>query len=87
MVPNKTWTHVAATYDSAQSIGKIFINGVESKIATGVTKNLSSSNARFGTHANGTSYKFSGRIDEMRVYNRALSAQEVLRLYSMSHTN
>lgn len=75
-LPLNSWTHLAATYNGAAL--KIFVNGTEvgSRAATG---NLVSTNnaLRIGGNAVWGEY-FQGRIDEVRVYNRALSAAEIL---------
>ena len=36
---------------------------------------------QIGAYSDGTSYPFSGKIDELRIYNRALSSTEVYQLY------
>ncbi|WCB95824.1 virion structural protein [Baekduia alba] len=69
------WTHVAQTYDGATL--KLFINGtlVSSRAMTGA---LDSSTSPLGIGGNGVWGEFfQGRLDEVRVYSRALSAAEV----------
>jgi hypothetical protein len=70
-----TWTHLAATYDGAMQ--RLYINGVQvaSRAQTGSI--ATSTNAlRIGGNTVWGEY-FQGRIDEVRVYNRALSAAEI----------
>ena len=74
------WTHLAVTYNGSSTI--IYINGV---LAT------SSTNILFNTTANPQSRlgqsPFGGifanyRIDDLLIYNRALTAQEITGIYS-----
>lgn len=74
-----TWTHVVATYDGTTM--KIYLNGTlagSKNIAT--TINTSSGSFMIG-RGSGTTYLFKGKLDETRVYNRALSPAEVRQLY------
>ena len=70
-----TWTHLAATYDN--SILKLYVNGTQvgSKALTGDLSDAPGpltigANDVFGEH-------FHGLIDEVRVYNRQLSRDEI----------
>ncbi len=70
-----TWTHVAATYDGTTI--RLFINGVlaATKAQTGSLL-ASTQPLRFGGDALWSEW-FQGSLDEIRVYNRALSATEI----------
>src|SRR5207253_3991625 len=74
-LPLNTWTHVAATYDGATL--RIFVNGAQTG-ATAVTGSIvtSASPLRIGGNAPFGDY-FGGLIDEVRIYNRALTASEI----------
>ena len=70
-----TWTHLAATYDGATL--RLYVNGtqVATKAVTGAL--VSSTRAlRFGGNAIWSEW-FTGLLDEVRVYNRALTATEL----------
>ncbi|NML71387.1 T9SS type A sorting domain-containing protein [Chryseobacterium sp. RP-3-3] len=69
-----TWYHVAATYDGANM--KLYINGVldASRAQTG---NVASSGAFNVGYLYNTSRNFNGRVDEVRVWKRALSQTEI----------
>jgi hypothetical protein len=74
-LPLNTWSHVATTYDGTTL--RLFINGnqvgslaVAGPIAVGTGALSIGGNAVWGEW-------FQGRIDEVRVYNRALSSTEL----------
>ena len=74
-LPRNQWTHIAGTYDGAQL--RFYANGVQvaSQARTGSLQ-VNASPVRIG----GNTYLgefFPGLIDEVRVYNRALSASEI----------
>lgn len=75
-LPTGAWTHLAATYDGATV--KLYVNGslVGSTPISG-TIPASTGALRIGGNTLWGEY-FQGRIDEVRVYNRALTAAEVL---------
>ena len=68
-----TWYHVAATWDA--NISRIYINGVADGTNTG-DSNLLGNTYRIG-HSAVLGGPFNGNIDDIRIYNRALSAQEI----------
>ncbi|HWC29074.1 MAG TPA: LamG-like jellyroll fold domain-containing protein, partial [Dehalococcoidia bacterium] len=71
-----TWTHLAATYDG--SMLRFYVNGVQvSSIATTGNIMTSTGALRIGGNAVWGNEYFAGLIDEVRIYNRALSAAEV----------
>jgi len=74
-LPANTWTHLATTYDGANQI--LYVNGVQvaSRAQTGAIK-VSAGPLRIGGDSIWGDY-FQGLIDEVRVYNRALSASEI----------
>jgi beta-lactam-binding protein with PASTA domain/glucose/arabinose dehydrogenase len=73
--PLNAWTHLAMTYDGAAL--KMYVNGTLVK-STSVSGNIVSSTSplRIGGNSLWGEY-FSGRIDEVRIYNRALSVGEI----------
>ncbi|MBI4135331.1 LamG domain-containing protein [Candidatus Uhrbacteria bacterium] len=77
---NSEWKHVVGTYDGANQI--IYINGIaETSSTTSLTIGYSSLALQMGEWGSG--WDFNGSIDEVRIYNRALSAAEVARLYRL----
>ena len=74
-LPLNVWSHLAATYDGATL--RLFVGGVQvssrpvlAPIATSTGALTIGGDALYGQH-------FAGRIDEVRVYGRALSASEI----------
>ena len=74
-LPLNTWSHLAATYDGGTL--RLYVNGaqVASRALSGAMT-ISSSALRIGGNAIWGEY-FKGLIDEVRAYNRALTAAEV----------
>jgi len=74
-LPTNTWSHVAVTWNGATL--RLYVNGVQvASRAVAGTLPTTSNPLRIGGNANWGEY-FAGAIDEVRVYNRALSAAEV----------
>ncbi|MDA1052575.1 MAG: Rib/alpha-like domain-containing protein [Planctomycetota bacterium] len=76
------WTHVAGVYDGSEL--RIYVDGVASSDSKEVSGNLKQSNEplQFGCDCGGGGVQspFDGTIDDVRIYNRALSAEEILTL-------
>ena len=74
-LPLNAWTHIATTYDGANM--RFYINGV--LVATRAqTGNIAVGNQALRIGGNNMSGEFfNGLIDEVRIYNRALSAAEI----------
>jgi hypothetical protein len=77
------WYHVAATRSG--NTWRVYLNGVQVTSGTTNTTALTLSNSfRIGTYSGagaGPEYYFKGNIDEARMYNRTLSANELMTLY------
>jgi len=67
-----TWYHIAGTYDGFKL--KIYVNGILENTLYQQGTQRPASDFYFG---NGWSVPFEGKIDDVRIYNRALSDQEI----------
>jgi len=73
-----SWQHVACTYDQASGSIKIFIDGVEKGVEPETAAiNNSTANLRVGSDTSASYGDYSGLIDEVRIYNYALSQSEL----------
>jgi len=80
------WNHVAVSYDasSTSNVPVIYINGQLMTIGgptfgtpTGSSEHSSGDVLRIGTFNTAEDFNFDGLIDDVRIYNRALSAVEI----------
>ena len=88
IVPNK-WYHISTTYSggSDASSRKMFLNGIELGISLtsstiSVLNVYANSTLKIGVYADGTTNPFNGSIANFRLYNQALSADEIWELYA-----
>jgi hypothetical protein len=86
-VPQDGWTHVAWTVDSSQQVC-IYVNGILS--VTGEISIAPTSHDRAlmfgkGAFSGAGSHPFNGLIDEVRIYDRALSDAEVKQLAGLGN--
>ena len=84
---DNVWRHVALVYDGAAA--KLYVNGLQkdSQAITGAILNTAAATecnlGRFGSFGG----FFTGSADDARIWNRALTAAEVLTLYSTPFVN
>jgi len=86
------WHHVVGVIDYANNDIKIYINGIVKSttaisspgFTAGRTNNTSPLEVRIGSDTNPNTGKFNGTIDEVLVFSRSLSLQEVRALYNTS---
>jgi len=81
-IPTQAWTHVAATFDGSADKLRIYIDGrLDAEMTTTAAYTSSDLTAAIGQNRWAPSDPkavFNGLIDEVRVYNRALTAQELM---------
>jgi len=78
---NDTRYHVVVTMDSTQT--SIYLNGTLK--GTGGVFNPDFRSIRIGTRYTNDTSRFHGQIDDVRLYNRALSATEVAQLWTITN--
>lgn len=91
-IANNVWVHIVGTYDGIDTT-RMYLNGVQVDSDTSAGygtlqdsgKNLEIGGTNGSKRCNGAF--FSGQIDDVRIYNRALSADEILQLYNMGSGN
>jgi hypothetical protein len=81
--PLNEWVHIACVYDNLNNTKRIYINGMEDVMVTTNpgTIGATTHNTYIGARANAVNSsqeaRFTGMLDEIRLYNRALTAGEV----------
>ena len=74
------WIHIACTWDGITC--KLYVDGELSKEGNqSPTGDPDNNDFVIGATGNGHATKFRGKIDELRIYNRGLSSEEVSELY------
>ena len=81
------WTHVVLTFDETTNTAKFYINGTLDNTSTTFTNDLEDTTESIIIGwAGQTSQFFDGRMDEVRIYDYALSQSEVTSLASPAVT-
>lgn len=86
IIPNMAWTHIAVTHgydsiDDESRTKKIYINGgLETTQEFDYPINTDGDPLRIGMYYS-SAFHFDGRIDQVRIYNRALPEDEISDLY------
>jgi len=77
-----SWNHIVCTYDSGTK--RIYVDGVKIAEQTGLTGTIpvNTTGLFVGAYGPGVSYYLDGRIANSRVYNRAITAAEVLQNFN-----
>lgn len=83
---NNKWIHIVATYTGGAATGKIYINSID-KTSTSVAKALGNpaTNLIVGNSSAFTNSQVGGYMSVFRLYDRVLTAAEVL--YNFQHPN
>jgi len=85
-----TWYHYAVTFDDATDTLKLFLNGVQVGSTTTTLQPEYDSHSVMlgaGTEFETTNFHLQGKIDDVRLYNRALAASEITALAAGNHPN
>jgi arylsulfatase A-like enzyme len=85
VVSLNAWHHVVFVRDAANSKVTFYIDGVQDsggwKAYTPAQVAASAVTAKIGSRADAAANFFSGKLDDLRIYDRALSSVEILELY------
>ena len=81
-----TWLHLVLAWNTTQGRAQLYKNGVQTHSKTNIPTNVTSSNPTntgqlFNGHSRGDNMQFKGWCSQYRIYNRELSAGEVLTNY------
>ena len=86
-IANDTWHHVVTTSDPVNLWTKLYIDGVE--IASGGAPNISDTadgglipDLFIGANPNRAGREWGGQIDDLAIWGRALSAEEIAMIYN-----
>jgi hypothetical protein len=79
-----TWHHIISTWDGTTNADsmKIYFDGVEIYQLTATISSIQIIDSVLDIGGYDTAYNFNGSIDEVRIYNTALSAAEIARQYN-----
>ncbi len=80
-VMDNQWHHVVGTFDAVDGMKRYLDGYLEQSRSTGQPYLLSTVNLKIATGGHIVSRFFNGAIDEVKIFNRALSAGEVLAMY------
>ena len=84
-ITTNNWIHFSATYSNDSGIGILYVNGKRVAASSEMVAPSSADNFGIGGFPdNGYLNTFNGQIDEVRIYNRALSGEEIERLYNLT---
>ncbi|MDO8522948.1 MAG: LamG domain-containing protein, partial [bacterium] len=85
-ISDGAWHHIVAAKNGS-AFFKIYIDGIDrTGSVTDKTLTNGDSSLRLGTESPVAGNYFDGSIDDVRIYNRALSADEIKRLYRIGAT-
>ena len=77
-----TWNHIVGVCDLSNEI-RLYLNGISvDNTAVGSSRNETSNNLRIAGDYSSTKRLFNGQIDELAIFSRALSSNEVTTLYN-----
>ena len=82
-----SWTNVISTFDSVSQTSKSYVNGILDSTISSIRWSSKGNNSplTFGVHSvqsNGCTYYYKGKLDDIGIWNRALTQQEINNLYN-----
>lgn len=85
-VNTNTWRHVAFTFDKSTGVFKNCVDGYAVRIGTHTHGDFSNNNiSTIGVENDGLSAPFSGNIDGIAIFNKALTDSELLNVFNIQN--
>ncbi len=78
--PTNQWTHLVITRDSNARI--LYVNGVLNSSTSAGSNPNQDAILRIGVDTISNQYNFNGKIDDLRIYSRALTSEEIQTIYT-----
>ena len=85
VLESNKWYHIVLTRSGGTYTQ--YLDGEQIKTGTGSTSSLNSANTTIGKHYNNTSYDVNGRVGQVRVYNNALTLDQVRQNFNFTKNN
>ena len=84
-IPNiDTWYHVAASYNQNTSSCNFYVDGSLAKATNDYNQAIDQTGNNLSIGWNSVAHRFSGLIDEVRLYNEALTSSQIQKIYVQS---
>jgi len=77
------WHHIVITYQNSPARVTLYVDNVYHSHSTGLTRAPGSGDGKFRIGCDRTSYQWSGMIDDLRVFSRVITTDEINTLYEM----
>lgn len=83
ITPN-VWQHVAFTYNRSSGVASLYVNGIQmAQGYLGISRPTTTGDFYIGQYRSGSYFwRFAGLMDEVSVYNRVLSANEIMTIWN-----
>lgn len=85
VLERENWYHVVATYDS-EGYMKVYVDGEEDGVEE-VFKDVTGCDSNLNIGQNNGIHFYEGLIDEVMIFNRALSDEEIMALYELDFSD
>ena len=80
------WYHITATFDTTNGL-KLYVNAGTPTTATGTSIDGLTNSIYFGSTGTNTTYAYIGFLDEVAVWNTALSSDAITDIYNATNNN
>ena len=78
-----TWYYITATHDNATNLNVVYINGIREASSTQAISYEANAKTYIGVFYTAPNLLWDGTIDDVKIYNRALTANEVKHIYEV----